>query len=225
MATANEPTQSSSQQSAGRSQNGGTTAAQTDQARQSGQSRQSEESRREGQESRAVSRGPERRELSRVGSNPFEMMRQMSREMDRMMSALAMGSPLFGSQFRPLLARGWDDEWATSRTWVPQIDVEQRGDAILVRADLPGVRKEDVQVEITEEGLMLSGERREEREEGAESQGYRAYERTYGRFYRTIPLPQKVNVDQLKAKMRDGVLEITIPLDESARARRIQIED
>jgi hypothetical protein len=69
-----------------------------------------------------------------------------------------------------------------------------------------------------------SGERREEREEGGDEQGYKAIERSYGSFCRTVPLPQKVNLEKLTAKMQDGVLQITVPLDESARPRRIQIE-
>jgi HSP20 family protein len=212
MATPNEPaqTQSRSQQAAGRSQNDGTSSAQSNQGSQT-----NETAGRQRPQGRAISRGPERRDLSTLASNPFEVMRRMSRDMDRMMSAFLGGSPV---------PRAWESEWATPTMWVPRLDVEQRGDSICVRADLPGVRKEDVQIEVTDEGLTLSGERREEREEGGENQGYRSIERSYGSFYRTIPLPQKVNLDQLKAKMRDGVLEITVPLDESARARRIQIE-
>lgn len=212
MATPNEPTQAQprSQQPAGRAQNDATSSE------QSKQRSQTSDAGRQRPQGRAISRGPERRELSTLASHPFELMRQMSREMDRMMSAFLGGS---------LQPRGWESEWATPTMWVPRIDVEQRGDSICVRADLPGVRKEDVQIEVTEEGLLLSGERREEREEGGENQGYRSIERSYGGFYRTIPLPQKVDLNQLKAKMRDGVLEITVPLDASARARRIQIED
>jgi len=86
------------------------------------------------------------------------------------------------------------------------------------------VRKEDVNIDLTEEGLTITGERREEREEGSREQGYRSIERSYGRFYRTIPLPNGVKTEELKAQMRDGVLQITIPLDESARPRRIQIQ-
>jgi HSP20 family protein len=173
----------------------------------------------------ALSRSPGRRELSPLSGNPFEMMQQLSRDMDRMMSAFTGGSPFFGSSMRSLLPRNWQDEWAAPTMWMPRIDIEQRGDAIRVRADLPGVRKEDVQIDVTEDGLTLSGERREEREEGGEKQGYRAIERSYGSFYRTVPLPQGANLEQLKAKMKNGVLEITVPLSESAKARRIQIED
>ena len=108
--------------------------------------------------------------------------------------------------------------------WSPRVDVEQKSDAIVIRADLPGVRKEDVRVEATEESVTISGERCEEREEGGGDQGYKTIERSYGSFYRAVPLPQKVNLDKLTAKMQDGVLQITVPVDESARPRSIQIE-
>ena len=103
--------------------------------------------------------------------------------------------------------------------------IKQRNDSIVVRADLPGVRKEDVQIDVTDDVLTISGERREEREEGGNDQDYRAIERSYGSFYTTVPLPEGANTEKLTAKMHDGVLEITVPLDESARPRRIQIQD
>ena len=224
MASANKPGQTgtTTQQGAAPQQaggNGGTEARQQVQSRGGKQA-----SGQTGERSRAVvrSRG---RDLSTAAGNPFELMAQLSREMDRMMSAAFGGAPFFGSNFRSLLQRGRDDEWNTPTLWTPRVDVEQRGDSILVRADLPGVRKEDIQLEVTDEGLAISGERREEHEAGGEDQGYRAIERSYGSFYRAIPLGQKVKTEQLKAKMRDGVLQITIPLDESARPRRIEIED
>jgi HSP20 family protein len=154
---------------------------------------------------------------------PLEAMWQMSRDMDRLMSIFGM--PLLGSNFlRPLFQQGRDDSWPGATFWSPRVDVEQKGDAIVIRADLPGVRKEDIRVEATEEGVTILGERREEREEGGDEQGYKAIERSYGSFFRTVPLPQKINLEKLTAKMQDGVLQITVPLDESARPRRIQIE-
>jgi HSP20 family protein len=179
---------------------------------------------RRGAPALTASRG--RRDLVGGASNPFELMWQLSREMDRMMSSVfgAGSAPLFGS--RSLFQQGRDETWSTPMPWSPRIDVEQRGDSIMIRADLPGVRKEDVQIDVTDEGLTIAGERREEREEGGgEDQSYRAIERTYGAFYRTVPLPQKVNIEKLTAKMHDGVLQITVPLEESARPRRIPIQD
>jgi HSP20 family protein len=225
MASATDPrqTETTTPQDTTRQQaggNGGTEAGQQVQSREGKQ-----ESGQTDERSRVLARSRGRRDLSTAGGNPFELMAQLSREMDRMMSAAFGGSPFFGSNFRSLFQRGRDDEWNTPTLWTPRVDVEQRGDSIVVRADLPGVRKEDIQLEVTDEGLTISGERREEHEEGGEGQGYRAIERRYGSFYRTIPLGQKVKTEQLKAKMRDGVLQITIPLDESARPRQIEIED
>ena len=224
MASANDPrqTENTAQPATARQQTGGNGGREAEQQVQSREGKQG--SGQTDERSRALARSRGRRHLSTAGGNPFELMGQLSREMDRMMSAAFGGSPFFGSNFRSLLQRGRDDEWNTPTLWSPRVDVEQRGDSIVVRADLPGVRKEDIQLEVTDEGLTISGERREEHEEGGEDQGYRAIERSYGSFFRTVPLGQKVKTEQLKAKMRDGVLHITIPLDETARPRRIEIE-
>jgi len=81
--------------------------------------------------------------------------------------------------------------------WSPQIETFQRGDQFVVRADLPGLRKEDINVEVTEQGITLQGERRVEHEE--EREGYYRSERSYGSFYRTIPSPK---VPSPKARRR-----------------------
>jgi len=220
MASANDPGQST-QQSGPQAQSGGNGGPKGSQELQA---REGEQQRR-GAPSRSVtsSRG---QEVSRLSDNPFELMWDLSRQMDRMMNSVfrSFGSSFFGSSFpSPSLGASEEAGFAPS-VWSPRIDVQQRGDALQVCADLPGVRKEDVNIDLTEEGLTITGERREEREEGSREQGYRSIERSYGRFYRTIPLPNGVKIEELKAQMRDGVLQITIPLDESARPRRIQIQ-
>jgi HSP20 family protein len=168
-------------------------------------------------------------DLARAGAgHPFSTMLQLSREMDRLMDSFFGGRSGFPSSF----ASAWPFEGAGTRgresgipeLWSPRVDVRERGDSILVSADLPGVRKEDVRIEATDDGIAISGERSEEREEGDERKGYRLAERSYGSFYRQIPLPEGANVEQAKASMREGVLEITIPVQESQRRRRIQIE-
>ena len=172
-----------------------------------------------GREGRGVTRAGSR-QLGSAAQNPFAMMRQLSREMDRMMDSFFERG--FGSLLRDSSTR--DDEWQGLTLWTPQIDVQRRGDAIIVRADLPGVRKEDVQVEVQGDALILSGQRREEREEGADDQDYRMFERSYGSFYRSVPLPPGTNPDEIQAVMRDGVLKITLPLAESARPKKIRIQ-
>jgi HSP20 family protein len=172
-----------------------------------------------GREGRAL-RTQGSRQLASASQSPFALMRQLSREMDRLMDSFFDRG--FGSLLRDSSAR--EDDWQSPSLWTPKIDVQQRNDAIVVRADLPGVNKDDLQIEVHNDTLVISGQRREEREEGAQDQGYRLFERSYGSFYRTVPLPEGTNPDEIKAEMRDGVLKVTLPVPEKARPRKIQIQ-
>jgi HSP20 family protein len=93
---------------------------------------------------------------------------------------------------------------------LPEVDVFEKDDRLVVRADLPGMKKEDVKVEVTQGTLTISGERRSEVEE-KKDKFYRS-ERRYGRFYRAVPLPEGVNVDDVQAALADGVLEVSVPI-------------
>jgi len=158
--------------------------------------------------------------------SPFSMMRRMVDEMDRMFGgfgAPALGlTPAFGTS---LDSDMWADTPALDRTlWSPQIETFRRGDKLIVRADLPGLRKEDVKVEVDNGILAISGERREENEENRDNL-FRS-ERTYGQFYRAIPLPDGVSGDKCDATFRDGVLEVSLPApkDQERKSRQIQIK-
>ena len=164
------------------------------------------------------------------GSSPFSLMRRMSEDMDRLFEQFGFGrtgfglSPAFGgltdtnrwpSSFAP---------WTTDQgLWSPQVETFRRGDKLVVRADLPAVKKEDLHVEVENDVLTVSGERREEREENED--GFYRSERSYGHFRRSIPLPEGVNADQVEASFKDGVLEVTLPAPKQVQrqARRIQI--
>jgi len=160
-------------------------------------------------------RRPMRGELMQdTGAGPFGSMLQLSREMDRLWDAF------FGRRAGAMPSRL---EGNVPSLWSPHIDVQHRDDAVLIHADLPGCRKEDVQIDATEEGIAISGHRTSQREEGEAGKNYHLNERSYGSFYRNIPLPEGANVDQAKANMSEGVLKITIPLQQPQR-RRIQIE-
>jgi HSP20 family protein len=121
------------------------------------------------------------------------------------------------------------DRWfANSRQqglWAPQIETLQRGDQFVVRADLPGLRKDDVEVDITDDAITIQGERRDEHKE--EQEGYFRSERVYGRFYRVVPLPEGAISESAKADFRNGVLEVTIqaPPKEVRQRRKIEIGD
>jgi HSP20 family protein len=113
----------------------------------------------------------------------------------------------------------------TTMTWVPKIDVFQRNNELVVRADLPGVRADDVAVEITDDSIVLSGRKEQERVEQDDSGAVYRIERTYGSFFREIPLPEGSIADQATATFKDGVLEIRVPSppEQVSRGRRVQI--
>ncbi|MCC7024831.1 MAG: Hsp20/alpha crystallin family protein [Thermomicrobiales bacterium] len=92
---------------------------------------------------------------------------------------------------------------------MPRVDVFEREGALVVKAELPGIKKEDIDLEIVDGDLVLRAERREEREVNEEN-WYRM-ERNYGSLYRRLPLPEDVQTEQIQAALTDGVLEVTIP--------------
>lgn len=136
------------------------------------------------------------------GFNPFGLMREFSDEMDNMYKGLApkMGAEMFA----------------------PAVDIKLAGGKLIVTADLPGLKKEEVKIEVADHALIIEGERK--REEKEEKEGYKKFERMYGKFYRTVPLPDGANVDLAKAELTEGVLTITVPVPE-AKTRQVPIED
>jgi HSP20 family protein len=99
----------------------------------------------------------------------------------------------------------------------------ERDGELVLRADLPGLSKDDVKVELADNAVTITGERRDEREEKRE--GLYSSERSYGRFYRRLPLPQGVNTEDARASFRDGVLEVTMPAAkaEAKTPRKLEI--
>lgn len=144
-------------------------------------------------------------------SSPFGMMRRFFDDFDRMFEGF--GLPAM-ERFSP---------WSTSETFAPHIDVLERDGKLVISADLPGLDKDDVKVDVTEDAVILEGERKyehEERDEGV----YRS-ERSWGQFRRQIPLPPGVKTDTATANFKNGVLEITMEAPQLAKnKRRIQIQ-
>ena len=164
-------------------------------------------------------RGITRRENSLSTSSPFTFMRRFSEEMDRLFEDFGLGRGLLAPGFELGLDRlGSLAEGA----WAPQVEVLERDNQLIVRADLPGMTKDDVKVDIDDNSLVIRGERRTEREEDEE--GYYRSERSYGSFYRRIPLPGGVKAEEANADFRNGVLEITMPAPKRAEAGRRQLE-
>ena len=133
------------------------------------------------------------------GMNPFALMRQFTKDMDRAFS------PSWGEELAP-------------GAWAPTIEVNQANGNLMITAELPGIKTEDVKVEVTNDALTIQGERKHEKKE--EKEGVYRSERSYGRFYRTIPLPDGSKTDQIKAEMKNGVLEVKVPVTESKEKGR-----
>lgn len=146
--------------------------------------------------------------------NPFSMMRRFADEMDRMFGGFGLpGMERLGPSFQM-------DQFA------PQVDIVERNGKMIISADLPGMTKDDVSVEITDDSVVIEGERKYEHEENKE--GVYRSERSYGRFRREIPLPEGVNAENATANFRNGVLEVALDAPQKSTSRRrieIQGED
>jgi HSP20 family protein len=148
-------------------------------------------------------------------ASPFRVLERFADEVDRMFGDFGFGL------VRPFGRAAFSE----STTWLPQIEVSQQNNELIIHADLPGLNKDDVKVEVTDDAVTIQGERHREREE--ERGGVYRSERSYGSFYRAIPLPEGAITDQAKATFRDGVLEIRMPAppEQVTRGRRLDISE
>ncbi|MER3446704.1 MAG: molecular chaperone [Candidatus Dadabacteria bacterium] len=105
--------------------------------------------------------------------------------------------------------------------WTPAVDIHENDDSYIVKADLPGINKDDIQIDLKDSTLTIRGEKRFE--EKVSRDDYLRIERAYGTFVRSFTLPQSVDADKIQAKYKDGVLELTIPKKEEAKPKQIQI--
>ncbi|MGA9525254.1 MAG: Hsp20/alpha crystallin family protein [Myxococcaceae bacterium] len=105
--------------------------------------------------------------------------------------------------------------------FVPSLEVKERKDAIVLRADLPGVREDDVDVSLTGNRLTISGKREEEKKE--EGERYYTYERSYGTFSRSFTLPEGIDSEHIEANLKDGVLDVTIPKRPEVQPKKISL--
>lgn len=150
--------------------------------------------------SRRQPSGPGRRD-------PFSMMNDLHRQMEQL-----FGNFGFGSLFPRAIEPG---------AWAPQIETYERDGKLVVCADLPGLKKEDVKINLQDNILTIEGERKNERSD--EKGGWS--ERSYGTFYRSLALPEGINPDNANATFKDGVLEITLdaPRAQQPHGRSIEI--
>jgi HSP20 family protein len=135
------------------------------------------------------------------------------------MSLLVRPEP-FSTEFNRLFNSLWDQP-ATSQRWVPEMDLVETDDHYLLKADLPGMKQADVAIEFNDGTLTISGERKAEYER--KEKGFFRLERSFGKFSRSLTLPDGIDPDKIEAAFHDGVLEVTIPKPEERKPRRIQV--
>ncbi len=139
---------------------------------------------------------------------PRDIFREMSEQMNRLVGG------------RGDLSQ--DDMRFSQQQWLPAVDIKEEAERFVVRADLPGVRPEDIEVSLENGLLSISGKRESEIEN--EKDGYRRVECNYGEFQRQFTLPESADPDKVEAKCDKGVLEITIGKSEARRPRRINVQ-
>jgi HSP20 family protein len=115
------------------------------------------------------------------------------------------------------------EESAANQRWVPAMDLVEADDHFILKADLPGLSESDVSIEVRDNALTISGERK--REEEKRERGWYRVERSFGRFSRSLTLPDGVDASAISANFDRGVLEVTIPKPEQRKPRRIEIGD
>jgi len=133
-----------------------------------------------------------------IFGGPFRLMKRLTDEMDRTFA-----------NFAPV---------TEPELWAPPLEVKHKEGNFIVRAELPGLTKEEVKVEVLENALVIEGERKREKEEKGEE--YYRCERYYGGFYRSIPLPKDAKIEEIKAELTNGVLEVVIPVLENKPAMK-----
>jgi HSP20 family protein len=131
---------------------------------------------------------------------------------------LASREPLY-RLFDTFFNEGGED--LTTRTWTPPVDIQETDDSYRIQVELPGMKKEDIQITLENNVLRLSGERKFEKD--VKKENFHRIERVYGTFSRSFALPTQVSSDKVDAKFQDGVLTITVPKAEQAKPRRISI--
>jgi len=140
---------------------------------------------------------------------PAWPLRRLRSEMDR----------LFEDPFGAWLAP--DPEDVFTAAWIPAVSVSEGKNHLIVKAELPGMKRDELEVYMSGENLIVSGERKSESEEKT-AKTYRS-ERYFGRFHRSIPLPVPVNAANIEAHYRDGILTITLPKTEEAKRKHVEI--
>ena len=163
-------------------------------------------------------RGPAR---WRGARNPFELMSRMDEDMERMLRRF------WGGTHTPWRGRGGGGGGGETaqQMWAPQVEVFERDGKLHVHADLPGMKKEEVKLSIDDDQLVIQGERHSSHDNVSQPiAGYFHSERSYGSFYRTVPLPEGVDTSTAEASFDDGVLKVHFAAPQAKQGKRRDLE-
>jgi HSP20 family protein len=157
----------------------------------------------------SVNKGKENMSMALIRWDPFREMSALQERMNRLFSDVrAQGN------FR--------EEEIMRGSWVPAVDIFETNEAIVLKAELPGITAQDISVEVKDNTLTLKGEKKFEQE--VKEENYHRVERSYGSFQRAFTLPGTIRQEKVKAKFKDGILEIALPKVEEARPKQIKVE-
>jgi len=149
--------------------------------------------------------------MALVRFNPMRDLLEVEREFNKLFNS-------FGRRFLDTNGK----EELENVVWMPLSDITENKDSFTIEMDIPGIKKEDVKISYSDGQLSISGERKEEKESSDTT--YHRMERTYGKFFRSFNLPQKIKYDQIEAVFNDGQLLITVPKSEEAKPKEIDIK-
>ena len=138
-------------------------------------------------------------------------VRAIDEEMDEMLD-----------RFERTFGLPWRRALVETRGWGPLVEMVDKEDEVLLKAELPGVKREDIRVSVTGDVLSIEGERKQEAE--VKEEDYYCCERSYGKFYREIALPAGINREKISSEYKDGVLAIHMPKAEEAKPKEIEIK-
>lgn len=220
-----QPGSMGTQQGAGPQSGGQAQQYASGSGQQGGQSTPASSQQGSQQEAYSPSTGQQGGQLSRRGGgmpslfgtrgSPFDMLRRLDEDVDRLFQQI------WGGGRRGLMRSRASD---TQSMWMPQVEVTEEGGKLHVYADLPGLKKEDVKLSLEGDQLVLQGERQSSREEGQQGSSYYHSERSYGSFYRSIPLPEGVDPQTAQANFKDGVLDVTFDAPRAPQQQSRQID-
>jgi len=149
--------------------------------------------------------------MALVRFNPVKDLLEMEREFSKLFNS-------FGRRFLDTNSK----EELDNIVWMPLADISEDKDNFSIKMDIPGIKKDDVKISFSDGQLSISGERKEEKD--SKDTTFHRVERTYGKFYRSFNLPQKIRYDQIEAVFNDGQLLVTIPKSEEAKPKEIEIK-